>query len=155
MLWDSASSELVILSRAVTRISVPLSSVLQWNVSPLNTVGHLEKMLECHFLLCVCVSVYVSVCVCVFLWSRQYSHHGDQLGILGISVPVDRMILSTAAVSKKSLRTRSNTHTHRQTQTHTHQTCDYTSYTRKHTSKYHIRAKDLYVTATDAQTLLQ
>lgn len=76
-------------------------------------------MLECHFLLCVCVSVYVSVCVCVFLWSRQYSHHGDQLGILGISVPVDRMILSTAAVSKKSLRTRSNTHTHRQTQTHT------------------------------------
>lgn len=43
MLRDSASSELVISVPGVTGVSVPLSCVLQRNVSPMNTVGALVK----------------------------------------------------------------------------------------------------------------
>lgn len=101
----------------VTGKSVPLSSVLQRHVSPPGAVGPLEKMVECHFLLCL--SAFISLVSAIFspLGSQT------QLGILGISALADRMIVSTAAVSKKSSRTCSNTHTH------THQTCFYMSCT--------------------------
>lgn len=73
------------------------------------------------------------MCVPVSLVSPILSPLGSEteLGILGISVLAEWMILSTAAVSKKSLR---------RTHTHTHQTCVYMSYTDVN-RKYHIQAQ--------------
>lgn len=107
----------------VTGISVPLSSVLQQNVSPLNAVGPLEKMVECHFLLCVCLS----------LWSRLCSHHWDQrLSLAFWEYQCWRIGWYTPQLLFLR-KARGHTHT-LDTRSHELRTC-------KYTSKYHNQAQ--------------
>lgn len=108
MLWDSPFSQLIILSQRYRNkrplelcvIAECVPAECRW---PFGKDGGMPLPL---------------VCVCVFLVWPIFSPLGSEtkLGILGISVLAEWLMLSTAAASKKSLRT-TRTHTH--TQTHT------------------------------------
>ncbi len=117
----------------VTGISVPVSPVLQQNVSPLNALGPLEKMVECHFLLCVRLS----------LWSRLCSHHWDQrLSLAFWEYQCWRIGWYTPQLLfLRKARGHAHTHTHTHTHTHALDMRSHELHTCKYTSEYQNRAQ--------------